>query len=216
MLRLHSNACEWLRCTTVVLISATFGLTAPSAESERVIVTTVAAHERIAINDNRAAAGTLAGGTLTIRLEARVGEWHPDKDGDPGISVKAFAVEGRPLQIPGPLIRVPEGTEIRAWVRNSLNGSPLAIHGLHSRAGNGSVPATAVSIPPGETREFKFLAGTPGTYYYWGATAAETLLPQRAGSDRSAAVGSPPACQKPRDRNDGRSRDGHHRNGREC
>jgi manganese oxidase len=188
MLRTHSNAWEWLRYTSLVLISATFGLAAPSAESERVTGSTFAAHERIAINDNRAAAGTLADGTLadgtlTIRLEARVGEWHPDKDGDPGITVKAFAVEGRPLQIPGPLIRVPEGTEIRASVRNSLNGSPLVIHGLYSRPGNGSVPPNAVSIPPGETREFKFLAGTPGTYYYWGATAADTLLPQRAGSD---------------------------------
>ena len=46
--------------------------------------------ERIAINDNRVAAGTLAGGTLTIRLEARVGEWHPDGDADSGVVVKAF------------------------------------------------------------------------------------------------------------------------------
>ena len=38
-------------------------------------------------------------------------------------------------------------------------------------------------IPPGETREFTFLAGSPGTYYYWGATEAATLLGQRRGVD---------------------------------
>ena len=36
-----------------------------------------ASAEHIAINDNRVAAGTLAGGTLTLRLEARAGVW-PD------------------------------------------------------------------------------------------------------------------------------------------
>ena len=32
--------------------------------------------ERISPNDNRKSAGTLSGGVLTIRLEARAGEWH--------------------------------------------------------------------------------------------------------------------------------------------
>ena len=66
--------------------------------------------ELVAINDNRTPAGTLTNGTLTIRLEARLGEWHPDADSDPGIVVEAFAEEGKPLQIPGPVIRVVEGT----------------------------------------------------------------------------------------------------------
>ena len=86
---------------------------APIAVSGRVLQTgrpPQQAHERITIADNRVAAGTVADGTLTIRLEARTGEWYPDRDTDPGVVVKAFAVEGGPLQIPGPLIRVPEGT----------------------------------------------------------------------------------------------------------
>src|SRR5262245_14006040 len=88
--------------------------------------------ERIAINDNRTPAGAQAAGTLTIRLEARVGMWHPDGDSAPGVAVKAFSLEGGPLQVPGPLIRVREGTEIRAIIRNTLDES-LVVHGLYTR-----------------------------------------------------------------------------------
>src|SRR5262245_59073251 len=73
--------------------------------------------EQIAANDNRTAGGTFKGGVLTIRLEVRAGQWHPDGDNDPGIEVHAFGEEGKPLQIPGPLIRVPRGTEIHAFIR---------------------------------------------------------------------------------------------------
>ena len=41
-----------------------------------------------------------------------MGEWHPDGDADPGIVVPAFGEEGKPSLVPGPLVRVPEGTEI--------------------------------------------------------------------------------------------------------
>jgi len=139
--------------------------------------------ERISINDNRKAAGTLNDNILTVRLEARVGQWHPDKDSDPGIMVKAFAVQGGPLQIPGPMIRVPEGTEVRAIVRNRLDGDPLAVHGLYSRPGKAGAPGTVESIPAGGTREFRFVAGSPGTYYYWAASTPDTPLPQRLGVD---------------------------------
>ncbi len=137
--------------------------------------------ERIAINDNRIAAGTLASGTQTIRLEARSGEWRPDGEEQPGVVINAFAIEGRTLQVPAPLIRVKEGTEIRAVVRNALEGAPLYVRGLYSRPGKSSVEA--VLIPSGETREIRFLAGSPGTYYYWAATDATSPMPQRAGRD---------------------------------
>src|SRR5438309_978644 len=83
----------------------------------------------IAINDNRAAAGTLKNGVLTLRLEARIGEWHPDRDDQPGIVVNAFAEQGKTALVPGPFIRVPEGTMIDAVVRNTLD-STLTIYGL--------------------------------------------------------------------------------------
>jgi FtsP/CotA-like multicopper oxidase with cupredoxin domain len=138
--------------------------------------------ERIVIADNRAPSGALSGRTLTVRLEARTGEWHPDRDTDPGVIVKAFALEGGALQIPGPLIRVTEGTEIRVSVRNRLEGDPLVVHGLYSRPGKQGGSGDVV-IPSGETREIAFLAGRPGTYYYWGATDAATPLAQRSATD---------------------------------
>jgi manganese oxidase len=143
--------------------------------------------ERVAINDNRTAAGTQSGTTLSIRLEARLGKWHPDRDTDPGVVVKAFAVDGGPLQVPGPMIRVREGTEIRATVRNSLTEA-LVLRGLYPRpaAAAGVEPVT---IAPGETREIGFLAGRPGTYYYWGATTTDATLQNRPARD-SQLVGA--------------------------
>ena len=69
---------------------------------------------------------------LTINLDARLGMWHPDRDTDPGVVVKAFSVDGAPLQIPGPVIRVREGVTIKARVRNSLS-ERLVLHGFYSR-----------------------------------------------------------------------------------
>jgi len=129
--------------------------------------------EQIGINDNRAAAGTLRDGVLTIRLDARTGEWHPDGDADRGITVAAFAEEGKPPQIPAPLIRVPKGTEIHAFVRNSLADSTLVVHGLYTRGAGGS---DTLQIRPGEVREIRFRAGVPGTYFYWATTGATATL----------------------------------------
>ena len=98
--------------------------------SPRVWADASASLERIAVNDNRVAAGALEGTTLTLRLE---GEWHPDADTDPGLPVRAFGVEGGALQIPGPLIRVREGTDVRVFVRNRLDTQPLVVHGFSGR-----------------------------------------------------------------------------------
>jgi FtsP/CotA-like multicopper oxidase with cupredoxin domain len=136
--------------------------------------------ETIRINDNRGEAGSLQGTTLTVRLETREGEWHPDSDRDPGINVLAFAVEGGPLQIPGPLIRVIEGTEVQAFVRNRLEKEPLIVHGMYTRPA--ATAPEPVVIEPGQVREIRFRAGAPGTYYYWGATSHATL-PLRAARD---------------------------------
>jgi hypothetical protein len=89
--------------------------------------------EQIAINGNRVAAGRLDGNVLTVRLEAREGEWHPDGDKARGITVRAFGESGKPLSIPGPLLRVIEGTEIHAFVKNAIGDKPLIVHGLSTR-----------------------------------------------------------------------------------
>ena len=161
-----------LRRFTITVILGTAATGPVLAGRQPLTPAASAGAERISINDNRKAAGTLNSNVLTVRLEARVGQWHPDKDSDPGIMMKAFAVEGGPLQIPGPMIRVPEGTEVRAIVRNRLDGDPLAVHGLYSRPGKPGAPGTVESIPSGETREFRFVAGSPGTLLLLGGSQA--------------------------------------------
>ena len=151
------------------------------------------APERIQINDNRRAAGTLEEGMRTIRLEARLGEWRPDGDAAPAVTVRAFAESGGPLQVPGPLIRVTEGARIRAIVRNPLD-EPLFLHGFYSRPGK---PAAVEPVQPGETREITFVAGAPGTYYYWAAPDASMTMSLRRGRDTQlggAFVVDPPGA----------------------
>src|SRR4051794_24150701 len=86
--------------------------------------------ERIVANPNRIPAGRLRGGVLTLELELRTGMFRPHADNGPGVEVQAFGEPGRPLQIPGPLIRVPEGTVIHATIRNRLRDATLVLHGL--------------------------------------------------------------------------------------
>jgi FtsP/CotA-like multicopper oxidase with cupredoxin domain len=133
----------------------------------------------ITANDNRLPAGRLHNGVLTIGLEVRTGIWYPEERGGPGLQVQAFAESGRSLEIPGPLIRVPEGTEIHVAVRNSIPDATLVIHGLHTRPGNSD---DTVQVAPRETREIRFQAGKQGTYYYW-ATTTGMALKDRGGVD---------------------------------
>ena len=151
-------------CALSLFLSA-----APRHAPHRVVGATRAV-DHIAVNDNRSSAGTLVNRVLTVRLEAREGEWHPDGDRDPGLVVRAFAEEGKTATIPGPLIRVPEGTEIHAFVRNSLRDSTLVVQGLSSRNTALSTDADTIQIKPGAVREVRFVAGTAGTYYYRGTT----------------------------------------------
>ena len=128
-------------------------------------------------NDNRSAAGVLRGDTLTIRLEARLGAWRPDLDVDTAVTVQAFAEEGGAPRIPGPLLRVTQGTHVVATVRNSLVDT-LIIRGLRGEP----FPTDTVLIAPGETREVRFTARAPGTYMYYGTTTYSRLA-QRHGRD---------------------------------
>jgi len=127
-------------------------------------------------NDNRVAAGALRGRVLTLHLEARLAMWHPDGDDAPGALLPAFAEEGRAPQIPGPLIRVPAGTDIVVSVRNVLPRDTLVVRGLHDRAGASVAAApAAVRLAPGELRVLHFRLETPGTYYYWGTTTGRDI-----------------------------------------
>ena len=122
-------------------------------------------HEaRVIPNDNRAPAGSLRDGILTLRLEAREARWYPDGEGGPSIVMQFFAEAGKQPRNPGPLIRVPDGTTIRVSVRNSLHDSTLVVYGLATRP---SPLDDTMQVAPGQTRERSFAAGKPGTYFYW-------------------------------------------------
>jgi len=123
--------------------------------------------ETIDPNDNRIATGQLKNGVLTINLEAREGAWYPETPANPGIPVYAFAEEGKPLQLPGPLIRVPEGTEIKLTVRNNIVGKSLNLHGFHTRPGEAK---DSVTVASGALWTTRFKTGKAGTYYYRGTT----------------------------------------------
>jgi FtsP/CotA-like multicopper oxidase with cupredoxin domain len=159
--------------------------------------------EQIAINDNRTPAGVLRNGVLTVRLEAREGEWHPERDTDPGIVVRAFAEEGKQLQVPGPLIRVPEGTEIHAFIRNPLSAGVMVLRGFSPRGVLPDRNVDTIQIQSGVTREVRFVAGAPGTYFY-SATIGPPQPPDQPRVDAELhgafIVDSRGAPTKPRDR----------------
>jgi hypothetical protein len=120
--------------------------------------------EEISINDNRKTAGVLRNGALYLKLETRKGNWYPETHDGDALPVYAFAEVGKQLQLPGPVIRVTEGTVVNAEIHNTIPGSALVLHGLYSRPGN---VKDSISIPYGETYKVQFKAGRAGTYFYW-------------------------------------------------
>lgn len=129
-------------------------------------------------NDNRMAAGRTHGGVLRLDLDAVWAGWRPDLGVDSAVTVQAFAERGRTPLIPGPLVRVPQGTEVRATVRNLIPDSTLIVHGLRG----GAVAEDTFSVAPGATREITFIARSAGTFHYWGTTSHSTLQ-RRVGRD---------------------------------
>jgi FtsP/CotA-like multicopper oxidase with cupredoxin domain len=124
-------------------------------------------------NENRASSGRLARGVFTLNLEARDALWYPEGRNGPPILMHAFAEVGGPALAPGPMIRVPAGTEMRINVHNTL-AVPLRLSGLQDRS-EAAIDSTV--IDPGATRAFEFRADVPGTYLYWARTDARPPIP---------------------------------------
>jgi len=120
-------------------------------------------------NQNHVPAGSLRDGVLSVQLEIAKGEWHPEGEGGMQLAVYAFGEKGHSLQNPGPLIRVPQGVDVRASLHNSL-GVPITIRGL-SQPGKD----TSVYIAPGATEQINFKATTPGVFFYWGASDVQDV-----------------------------------------
>ncbi len=156
--------------TLLVAPGADFAPAVQRSAVASVAVARAEVSERIAINDNRQPAGRLKDGVLTLRLEARKGWWYPEGPDGMARLVAAFAEEGEALQNPGPLIRVPVGSEVRVTVRNALD-APLTVFGLGETRG---IAADSIQIDVGGVREVRFTAKVPGTYYYAARTTPVT------------------------------------------
>ncbi len=124
---------------------------------------------RIAENQNRTAAGHLANGLLALHLELRCGIWHPETNDGRAIEVSSIAEEGHAPQAPGPLVRIPQGTQVQAFVHNLLSATAY-VHGLHQHPGK---PDDMMQIAAGATKSVTFLTGEPGTYLYWASTSKD-------------------------------------------
>ncbi|HEU5479623.1 MAG TPA: multicopper oxidase domain-containing protein, partial [Candidatus Tumulicola sp.] len=145
----------------------------------------------IQANENRVPAGTLSNGVLHLTLDARTGLWQPDGPSREVLVVQAFGEPGRPLQAPGPLVRVPAGTIVDATVRNELPGKTLAMHGLQDRPANLD---ESFKLAYGAQRTVRFRLNKAGTYYYWATTTGQPFS-VREGADaqlNGAIVVDPP------------------------
>src|SRR5579862_1575476 len=95
-------------------------LAAVGAAASSVLSVTAQTLSPIATNDNRTAAGELRNGVLTLQLEMRKGSWHPERENGEAIGAYAFGEIGKALQVPGPTIRVPQGTIIDISLHSAL------------------------------------------------------------------------------------------------
>lgn len=120
----------------------------------------------IAPNDNRNPAGRLVGKKRSVEIDARMGVWYPEGQKSLGLKVAAFAEAGKPLQNPGPLVRVKTGDSVSVLLRNTL-AKPLTIRGLGAARG---IMTDSVRIEPGNSHLFEFEASNAGVYYYTGST----------------------------------------------
>ena len=134
-----------------------------------------ATNERARPNDNRTRAGVTMAGTVAIRMEARLAQWYPQGDDAPGMVIPVFAEIGRPAQVPGPVIRVPGGTNVIVTVRNMVPNQMLTIHGLHTRPAIGAAFNDSIQVAPGAVHTLRFRLDRPGTYYYWGTTTGRAF-----------------------------------------
>ena len=130
-------------------------------------------------NDNRRAAGAVAGDTLSLKLRAAEGMWRPEGDAGPALRIEAFGEEGDALRAPAPLIRVRAGTTI---VVDDSQRARSDAHSARACALATVKPCAPIEVPRPGRREVRFTLGRAGTYHYW-ATTTGMPLPFRGASD---------------------------------
>lgn len=133
-------------------------------------------------NANTTPAGTLREGVLSLDLVATLSMWYPDGESRPGIPVEAFAEEGKAPQVPGPLIRVAQGTELRISVRNTLAQDTITYSVDIGDA------IDSVVVAPGATGALRVRPTRAGTFFYRATTSTELARSLRVGGLLAGAV----------------------------
>jgi FtsP/CotA-like multicopper oxidase with cupredoxin domain len=126
---------------------------------------------RAVINNNYIAAGTLKSNVLTLSLDVVRVAWRPETEKEPEVPVLAFRETGKEPQIPGPMIRVRQGTDVHLTLHNDAD-TAILVMGL--RPGSG-IETDSVQLPPKATREVRYRLNVPGTYMYFGSLGARTI-----------------------------------------
>ena len=128
--------------------------------------------EPIGFHDNDRPAGRLAAGELRLALEIRRGDFRPNGTDRPGTPMLAFAERGGEPTIPGPLVRVTQGTRVRVAIANRSD-STVVMRGLSD------VPTDSTILAPGATGDFAFTAAEPGNRFYYGTFPGRTMRDRR-------------------------------------
>jgi FtsP/CotA-like multicopper oxidase with cupredoxin domain len=147
----------------------------------------------IGYHDNTIASGSDRNGVREVTFEIRRGLMQPNGPGHPGTPMMAFAEPGKPLQLPGPMIRVAAGTRIAATVHNGSD-STIVLRGLSAG------PADSLVLLPGASGSVRSTADRIGTRFYYGTFTGRTLADRRVedGHLAGAIVVDPPG-PRPRD-----------------
>jgi FtsP/CotA-like multicopper oxidase with cupredoxin domain len=125
---------------------------------------------RAVVHQNRTPAGQQRGTVLRVEMDVVEAAWRPEGADDPEVPIVAFAERGKAPSVPGPLLRVPLGTEVMLSLRNRSD-SAIVVGGL--RSGSALGPDT-VQLAVGATRDVRFRLTRSGTFYYWGAFLGST------------------------------------------
>jgi len=104
---------------------------------------------------------------LSVVLEARESALRLSGPGRPPVTIAAFSEPGKAPLMPGPLIRAPQGTELRLTVHNTLRTPltfvvPAELHDRHEQSG----AVDSIVVPAGDVRTLTTIATVPGNYVY--------------------------------------------------
>jgi manganese oxidase len=157
------------KSVVVVLCLLTAGACAtPTLQAQILTGPDVVALPVAGFEDHVVPIGHVDGGVLRVTLDAGPAQWRPWGENGPSILAHAFAADGGPPRVPGPLLRVSAGTPVHVTVRNTFD-RPLVVYGLQDRtpgADGAPPPRDSVLVAPGGSAKVHFTPRTPGTFIY--------------------------------------------------